>query len=107
MDTYSVSSSVDGAIDYGATGTFATLQSIAFLLSTLVDSCPLHREFGLDPPIDDPTSYARASLSAQIIEKIERSIPEVDVVDVLIEDQPLEGRLYATVKVVIINDSEI
>ncbi|WP_214889638.1 hypothetical protein [Exiguobacterium sp. s142] len=104
MTVYQISSSEGTTIDYGATGVAAILQSISFLLDTLVDSYPMHREFGMDPPIDDPSELAKNEWSAQVIEKLERNIPEVSVQEVLVdqdESDLLNGRIRTTVKVVI------
>lgn len=104
MTVYQISSSEGTTIDYGATGVAAILQSISFLLDTLVDSYPMHREFGMDPPIDDPSELAKNEWSAQVIEKLERNIPEVSVQEVLVdqdESDLLNGRIITTVKVVI------
>lgn len=104
MAVYQISSSESTTIDYSATGVAAILQSISFLLDTLVDSYPMHREFGMDPPIDDPSEMAKNEWSAQVIEKLERNIPEVSVQEVLIEQDEsdlLNGRIKTNVKVVI------
>lgn len=104
MAVYQISSSESTTIDYGATGVAAILQSISFLLDTLVDSYPMHRDFGMDPPIDDPSEMAKNEWSAQVIEKLERNIPEVSVQEVLIEQDEsdlLNGRIKTNVKVVI------
>lgn len=104
MTIYEISSSEGTTIDYGATGVAAILQSVSFLLDTLVDSYPMHREFGMDPPIDDPSETAKNEWSAQVIEKLERNIPQVSVQEVIIdqdESDLLNGRIRTTVKVVI------
>ncbi|TCI25578.1 hypothetical protein EVJ32_09665 [Exiguobacterium sp. SH5S4] len=104
MTVHQISSSDGTTIDYGATGLAAILQSVSFLLDTLVDSYPMHREFGMDPPIDDPSEMAKNEWSAQVIEKLERNIPEVNVQEVLVEQDEsdlLNGRIRTTVKVVI------
>ena len=106
MTVYQISSSSsEGAsVDYGATGVAAILQSVSFLLDTLVDSYPMHREFGMDPPIDDPSETAKNEWSAQVIEKLERNIPQVSVQEVIVDQDEtdlLNGRIKTTVKVVI------
>lgn len=102
---YQISSTMDSEpIDFGATGVSATLQSVSFLLNSMVATYPMHREFGMDPPIDDPCEIARNEWSAQVIEKIERNIPEVSVTEVdVIQDESdlLNGRIKTIVKVVI------
>ncbi|AYP68510.1 hypothetical protein EalM137_00060 [Exiguobacterium phage vB_EalM-137] len=102
---YQISSTVDSEpIDFGATGVSAILQSVSFLLNSLVDSHPMHRDFGMNPPIDDPCEIARNEWSAQVIETIERNIPEVSVAEVdVIQDESdlLNGRIKTVVRVVI------
>lgn len=104
MTIYQVSSYEGLAVDYGAMGISATLQSISFLLDSLIDTYPMHREFGMDPPIDDPSETAKNEWSAQVIEKIERNIPEVSVLGIIVdqdESDLLNGRIKTTVRVVI------
>jgi phage baseplate assembly protein W len=101
---YEITSSSSITIDYAATGDAAILQSATFLLATFAGTCPLHREFGWDPPLDDPSEFAKASMSAQIIERLEREIPEITVKDVTFEQGKGEGHYIARVKVEIKHD---
>ncbi|KAB2864653.1 MAG: hypothetical protein F9K39_04410 [Exiguobacterium chiriqhucha] len=105
MQTYQVSSSTKiEPIDFGASGKVAILQNVSFLLNSLVDTYPMHREFGMNPPVDDPCEIAINEWSAQVIEKLERNIPEVSVIDVEViqnEADLLNGRIQTIVKVVI------
>lgn len=86
-------------IDYSATGTAAILQNAQFLLATVISSCPLHREFGWDPPVDDGSEFAKATISAQVIEKIERNIPELTVKSVEFIFNQEKGNLVARAEV--------
>lgn len=99
---YEITSEFNGAIDYAATGNAAILQNAAFLLATFIGTCPLDRTAGWEPPVDDPTPIAQVKSTAQIIELLERSIPELKVENVNFE-QNREGKLVARVKVVINN----
>lgn len=104
MAIFQIDSSEPLNIDYAASGLAATLQNVSFLLNSLVDSYPMHREFGMDPPVDDPSEYAKNEWSAQVIEKLERNIQGIDVQAVEIsqdESDLLNGRIRTLVKVVI------
>ncbi|MEK4883680.1 hypothetical protein NST81_02965 [Bacillus sp. FSL W8-0223] len=100
---YEITSEFNGSIDYAATGVKAILQNASFLLSTYIGTCPLDRTAGWEPPIDDPTPIAQVKSTAQIIEMLERSIPELKVQSVNFE-QNSEGKLVARVKVEINDD---
>ncbi|PAQ15077.1 hypothetical protein CD798_08525 [Bacillaceae bacterium SAOS 7] len=96
---YEINSSAAVKIDYGVTGDEAILQSATFLLSTFLNTCPLHRGFGWEPPVDDPSLMARASASAQIIEMFSRHIPELEIKDIIFEQDDQKGILIARIKV--------
>jgi hypothetical protein len=106
MAVYEVTSDSEGKIDYGASGTAAILQSAAFLLSLHIGTCPMDRAVGWEPPIDEPSPLAQGRSSAQIIEMLERSIPEMTVEDIIYEHDSDSGQLKARIKVVI-DDGEI
>ncbi|MGG3448623.1 hypothetical protein ABER98_01680 [Domibacillus aminovorans] len=101
MAVYEVTSDRTGRIDYGAGGTAAILQSVAFLLSLHVGTCPMSRSDGWEPPIDEPTPLAQGRSSAQIIEMLEQAIPEIAVEDIKYEQDSENGKISARVKVVI------
>lgn len=92
-------------IDYGAEGVAATLQTARFLLTTILNSCPMDREFGWEPPVDELSETAVSLYSARIIELLERNISGLRVEDVIFEGNILEGTLIPRVKVVIENES--
>lgn len=100
MAVYEISSEYNG-IDYGASGTAALLQSAAFLLSLHLGTCPMSRQDGWEPPIDDPSPLAQGKSSAQIVEMLERSIPEIAVEEINYEHDSASGKMSARVKVVI------
>lgn len=92
-------------VDFSATGTKATMQSIAFLLSTMKMTCPLDREFGWEPDVDSPPAVARAINESRIIEAISEQIEgaEIDSIEwvaLTIEDAE-QGILSPKVRVVI------
>jgi uncharacterized protein len=96
-------------VDFGATGLKAKLQNVRFILSTVLQSCPMDRGFGWTVELDAPTEHARTNLAAQIIEAIELSEPGVTVTEVkFIEgtEDVLDGKMIPVVKVEI-DDGEI
>jgi uncharacterized protein len=88
-------------IDYGATGVKEILQNVSFILSTLVYSCPMDREFGWTPDIDSPIQLSRATNAAQIIQAIQDDEPRVIVDEVLLEGDALNGETKAIIRVVL------
>jgi uncharacterized protein len=96
-------------VDFGATGLKAKLQNVRFILSTVLQSCPMDRGFGWAVELDAPTEYARTNLAAQIIEAIELSEPGVSVLEVSFKEgteDVLDGKMIPVVKVEI-DDGEI
>ncbi|MGE6379541.1 hypothetical protein [Peribacillus muralis] len=94
-------------IDFGATGNLAILQNARFVLSTVTNTCYMDREFGWEPPIDDPSEQAKVLMAAQIVEVLEKTIPEITVEDVSFDEVPETGNIYPRVKVVINDGSQI
>lgn len=93
-------------INFGATGNLVILQNAQFVLSTVVNTCYMDRGFGWEPPIDDPSDYAKTYMAAQVVEVLERTVPEISVEEVNFGEEPLTGRIYPRVKVVI-NNGEV
>lgn len=89
-------------IDYGASGNAAVIQNAKFLLASLIDTCPLDRLFGLNPPLDDPGQIASMQLAPEIVAKFQQYLPELTVLDVSIYQE--NGVLKAVVKVEIEDD---
>lgn len=98
---YEIKATLGFKINYAATGNEATLQNATFLLSTLFNTCPMDRQFGWEPPLDDPSELAKARSSVRIIEVLERNIPEIEVKDITFEQDEEKGILIPRVKVVI------
>lgn len=88
-------------VDFGATGVKEILQNVSFILSTVVGSCPMDREFGWIPDLDSPIHLAKATNVSRIIQAINENEPRAIVEEVRIEGDPLNGQLKPIVKVVI------
>lgn len=88
-------------IDFGATGAKEVLQNVAFILSTFKMSCPLDREFGYNPPIDEPMSIRASLTGSRIIEAINQFEPRAEVVDVQVEVDAQNGKVVPKVSVTI------
>ncbi|EFV78944.1 hypothetical protein HMPREF1013_00828 [Bacillus sp. 2_A_57_CT2] len=89
-------------IDYGASGNAAVIQNAKFLLSSLIDTCPLDRQFGLNPPLDDPGQIASMQLAPEILAKFQEYIPELNILDISISQD--NGKLKAVIKVELKDD---
>jgi len=86
-------------INFGATGIDEILQNVAFILATMVDSCPMDREFGWEPDLDSPINAAMATNAARIVQAIQENEPRAIVEDVRFEGNFLEGELRPVVRV--------
>jgi uncharacterized protein len=86
-------------IDFGATGIKEVLQNVAFILSTVVYSCPMDRGFGWEPDIDSPINVAIAVNSARIIQAIQTNEPRAIVEEIQVEGNALDGEIKAIVRV--------
>lgn len=88
-------------IDFGATGVKEVLQNISFILSTMVGSCPMDREFGWIPDLDSPIQLAQATNVSRIIQAINENEPRATVEEVRIESDPFNGKIKPIVRVII------
>lgn len=79
-------------VDFSATGTKATMQSIAFLLSTMKMTCPLDREFGWEPGVDLPIDVAKAVNESRIVEAISDQINNAEVERIVWEENKEENK---------------
>ena len=104
MEIYTLTSGQKSGIDYGAKGRDALIQTATFLLSLHIGTCPMNREEGWDPPLDDPAPLAQGKSSAQIIQMLERSLPELTVQNIEYTHNSETGEMVAHVKVVIEDD---
>lgn len=79
------------------------LQNVRTILSTVIGSVPLHRDFGVSwEHIDKPLPVARTLMQAAIIDAIDEFEPRAKVVSVtfdMTEDDAMEGILRPTVKI--------
>lgn len=93
-------------IDFNASGKDAYLQCARFLLSTILNSCPMSRDIGWVPPLDDGTDPTKTKTAAQIIDMFAKFLPEITVEDITFEINYETGKVSPKVKVVI-EDAQI
>lgn len=94
-------------VDFGADGVDEVLQNVRFILSTVIDSCVMHRDFGVAADsVDAPIEIAKARLALSCIESVQKYEPRAQIESIDFEEDPLNGRLIPKVKVVI-TDGEI
>lgn len=75
------------------------LQNVRTILATSVYSVPLNRAFGVNAELLDlPLPVAKAKLSAQIIQAIQKFEPRVEVTRVSFTGDGAAGRLQPTVR---------
>lgn len=106
MAIYTISNEGKGTIYFGAIGVEAKIESVRFLLRSLVDTFPMDRSFGMNPPVDDPSEMAQNEWAAQIITGIERNVMGAYVDEVTFSQAELGRRIIVVVKVGI-EDGEI
>lgn len=86
--------------DYEDDDTADIRRCLSMLYSTLVGSCPLYRDFGLDPTVIDlPLDAAKNRIAVDITEKTEEYEPRVEVESVDFEFDSLIGQMRITVEV--------
>jgi uncharacterized protein len=91
-------------VDFSAEGVDEILQNVRFILSTVVDSCVMHREFGIAADsVDAPFEYAKARLALSCIEAVRKYEPRAQIASIDFEEDPLNGRLIPKAKVVIVD----
>jgi uncharacterized protein len=94
-------------VDFGATGIKEIIQNVSFILSTVIFSCPLDREFGITPDLDSPVTIAQATNAANIIQAIQEYEPRAIVDEVLFEGNALDGQLKPIVRITIDEGGEV
>lgn len=93
-------------INFGATGKNEVIQNVRMIVATTMFSCPMFRDFAIDPSIvDAPLNIAQAKLTAQIVTAIKRYEPRAKVLQVSYEGDAIEGSLRPIVKVEILDDA--
>ena len=99
--SYTVSPSNKRKIQFNVTEPVeSVLQNIAVILSTPKGSVPMYRDFGISVDIlDRPIPVAKAMMTADIKEAIERWEPRAAFVDVDFMEDERNGRLIPTVEV--------
>ena len=80
-------------------------EQLKLLIETPVGTVVLDRDFGVDYAcLDNPPPVARNMLAVQLAEKIERYIPRLRLLEVVLSSIEQEGRI--TMKVVVDNARE-
>lgn len=75
------------------------LQNVRTILATPVYSVPLDRAFGVNAELLDlPLPVAKAKLTAEIVQAIQKSEPRVEVTRVSFTGEAIAGRLQPTVR---------
>jgi uncharacterized protein len=97
MQSYEVTNLSE--IDFSATGVKEIIQNVAFILSTMVYSCPMDRDFGWMPDLDSPINVAKATNAARILQAIQKNEPRAIVEEIRIEGNELDGELKPFVRV--------
>lgn len=78
------------------------LQNVRTILTTTKYSVALDRDFGLEADaVDSPIQNVQAKLTAEIIEKVEKYEPRVQVKQVDYDGDFITGKLIPKVRVVI------
>ncbi|HWI48078.1 MAG TPA: hypothetical protein VNU45_07655 [Rummeliibacillus sp.] len=90
-------------IDYGATGVDEILQNVAFIMGTFKNSCPLQRELGWIPAIDEPIDQAESTDEAAVLEAIEEFEPRAEVLEITTLTNE-EGKSEIVVKVGVVEN---
>lgn len=85
--------------DFGVTGVNEVLQNVSFILSTVVFSCPMDREFGWAPDLDSSILVAKATNEARILRAIQENEPRATVEEIRFEGDALNGNLKPIVRV--------
>jgi phage baseplate assembly protein W len=76
------------------------LQNVYTILTTMIFTVPLFREFALDASIiDDPIPIAKARLVSEVIEKVQMYENRVIVEEVIFNDDFMEGRIEPAVRI--------
>ena len=99
--SYTVSPSNKRKIKFNVTDPVeSVLRNIAVILSTPKGSVPMYRDFGISVDIlDRPIPVAKAMMTADIKEAIERWEPRASFISVDFAEDELNGRLIPMVEV--------
>ncbi|KHF27333.1 hypothetical protein LR68_03880 [Anoxybacillus sp. BCO1] len=86
-------------IIFDATGVQEVLQNVAFILSTMMYSCPMDRGFGWNPDLDLPIDVAKAMSASKIVQAIQENEPRAIVEEIFFEEDHMNGVLKPIVRV--------
>lgn len=90
-------------VEIGATSVREIIQNVKTILSTFVNTVPLDRDFGVDPEyIDAPMPTNRALFNAEVVKKVQKYEPRVEVVRVLWNEsltEIVDGRVVPAVRI--------
>ena len=87
-----------------ASGLEEIAQNVQTIISTVQETVPLYRDFGIDPDmIDQPLNESiKNKIVLQIVDRVNRYEPRVRVRDVSFSGNTLDGELKVTVQVEVI-----
>lgn len=86
-------------IDFGAVGIRQVLQNVRMIVTTVIGSVPLDRDFGIDATfVDMPINIAPSKLTAEIIGAIRRYEPRALVKQVRFEGDGMTGKLIPIIR---------
>ncbi|QLG39401.1 GPW/gp25 family protein [Paenibacillus sp. E222] len=100
MSVYNVTVD-DAPLQFGLSGVEEVKQNIRTIIKTIMGTCPMHRDFGIDPiVIDMPTPAAAALLEVAALSAIENFEPRVLVTDITvnIDENSLVPIVYFTLR---------
>lgn len=90
------------------TGRAAVLQRLRVLLTTTRGSVPLDRGFGLDPDLlDQPGRRLAALVRADVLDQVQRYIPEASVTRIDVAPTGADGRLVVSLTVEIDGEAAV
>lgn len=103
MATYNITTQ-SNAINFGPENeTIEILQNVQMILTTVMNSVPLDRTFGIEADyVDKPLLIAQARLSAKIYAAIKSLEARAKVTDISFTTDNNTGELIPNVKVVIV-----
>ncbi len=88
------------SIDFGATGDKEILQNVANILSSVIHSCPMHREFAFDASVlDKPMNLVQTLIKSRIFSSIKKFEPRAQVTKVSFQGSGSDGVLRPIVRV--------
>lgn len=59
-------------------------QRVAFLVATYLGTCPLHREFGIKPPIDFVSAAMTSKIKSDVMIAVKKYVPEFVVSNIAV-----------------------